>query len=190
MTLQVFCPHCGAQAEFVDSARVYRGNSYGMIYDCRPCDAYVGVHKAGSWRWENGVRVEHQGNEPLGSLANAQTRRARKQAHAMFDGLWMHGHMKRQAAYGWLQLAMNLTTERCHIAHMTAEECSKVVELCRTWSPKRNKMTQPRNKMAPRRDSKPGVPTKRTDFRLPNCGCPAAPWEHCTHSVGVWPVVE
>lgn len=38
------CPYCGRPTEFVDSSVIY-GRSYGMIYLCRDCRAYVGVHK-------------------------------------------------------------------------------------------------------------------------------------------------
>ena len=38
------CPYCGKNTEFMDSSIVY-GKSYGMIYICRTCNAYVGVHK-------------------------------------------------------------------------------------------------------------------------------------------------
>lgn len=39
------CPYCGQPTEYVDSAALYHGISYGMIYLCRKCDAYVGVHR-------------------------------------------------------------------------------------------------------------------------------------------------
>lgn len=38
----VICPYCEKPAEFVDSSVIY-GRSYGMIYLCRKCGAYVGV---------------------------------------------------------------------------------------------------------------------------------------------------
>lgn len=38
------CPYCGKPTEYVDSSVIY-GRSYGMIYLCRDCRAYVGVHK-------------------------------------------------------------------------------------------------------------------------------------------------
>lgn len=41
---EVYCDYCGKRAEFVDS-KVVHGRSYGMIYLCRHCMAYVGVHK-------------------------------------------------------------------------------------------------------------------------------------------------
>lgn len=53
------CPYCKEQTEYVDSACIY-GKSYGMIYLCRKCDAYVGVHKGT--------------NKALGRLANKELR--------------------------------------------------------------------------------------------------------------------
>ncbi|MBL0255764.1 MAG: hypothetical protein IPQ27_12795, partial [Chitinophagaceae bacterium] len=38
------CPYCGNKTEYIDSSFIY-GKSYGMIYICKPYDAYVGVHK-------------------------------------------------------------------------------------------------------------------------------------------------
>ena len=42
----VICNYCGTPADFVDSSVVYHGHSFGMIYLCPRCGAYVGVHKA------------------------------------------------------------------------------------------------------------------------------------------------
>ena len=56
---KVYCDYCGRQAEYVDSKVVY-GKSYGMMYLCRNCMAYVGVHKGT--------------DKPLGRLANAELR--------------------------------------------------------------------------------------------------------------------
>ena len=58
----VMCPYCGERAVYTNSKEVY-GRSYGMIYLCRPCDAYVGVHDGTA--------------KPLGRLANAELRAAK-----------------------------------------------------------------------------------------------------------------
>lgn len=52
----VICDYCGTPADFVDSSVVYHGHSFGMIYLCPRCGAYVGVHKGS--------------DKPLGRLAN------------------------------------------------------------------------------------------------------------------------
>lgn len=64
------CPYCGKPTEYVDSSVIY-GRSYGMIYLCRDCRAYVGVHKGT--------------DQALGRLANAELRKAKKEAHFYFD---------------------------------------------------------------------------------------------------------
>ena len=69
---KILCDYCGRQAEYVDSAEIYNGKSYGMIYLCRPCKAYVGVHRGS--------------DKPLGRLADAELREWKKRAHAAFAG--------------------------------------------------------------------------------------------------------
>jgi hypothetical protein len=120
---RVHCPYCGARAMLVDSAEVYGGRSYGNIWLCRPCGAWVGVH-AGSPTFQ-----------PLGRLADASLRRAKMQAHAAFDPLWRRppndakpGARKR--AYAWLAAAMGLTAKQTHIGAFDEQQCACVVELC------------------------------------------------------------
>lgn len=73
---KVYCDYCGRETEYVDSKVIY-GKSYGKIYLCRNCMAYVGVHKGT--------------DKPLGRLANAELRNWKKAAHAVFDPLWKYG---------------------------------------------------------------------------------------------------
>lgn len=112
----VQCPYCGQKAEYVDSAEIY-GKSYGMVYLCRPCDAYVGVH--------NGT------DTPLGRLANRDLRRWRNRAHAAFDPLWQQGRYRRRRndAYAWLAGKMGLTKEETHIAMFDVEQCKQVIQI-------------------------------------------------------------
>lgn len=70
------CPYCNSPTEFIDSKRVY-GRWYGWLLACTrypQCDAYVGCHG--------------ESKNPLGRLANAELRAAKKAAHAAFDPLW------------------------------------------------------------------------------------------------------
>lgn len=113
--MQVFCPYCGRQAEFVDSKVVY-GRSYGMIYLCRPCDAYVGVHKGT--------------DKPLGRLADKELRNWKMAAHDAFDHLWKSRKMKRNQAYKWLAERMGLSVEETHIGMFDIAQCKKVIEIC------------------------------------------------------------
>ncbi len=113
---EVYCPYCGNKAEYVDSAEIY-GKSYGMVYLCRPCDAYVGVH--------DGT------DTPLGRLANRDLRRWRNRAHAAFDPLWQRGRYRRRRndAYAWLAGKMGLTKEETHIAMFDVEQCKQVIQI-------------------------------------------------------------
>ena len=114
---KVICPYCGRRAAFVDSKEIY-GTSYGMIYLCRPCDAYVGVHK-GTYK-------------PLGRLANAELRRFKRDAHAAFDPLWKYGRFihQRNAAYQWLAEQMGLPRSETHIGMFDVPMCRKVIGIC------------------------------------------------------------
>lgn len=113
---EVYCPYCGNKAEYVDSAEIY-GKSYGMVYLCRPCDAYVGVH--------DGT------DTPLGRLANRDLRRWRNRVHAAFDPLWQQGRYRRRRndAYAWLAGKMGLTKEETHIAMFDVEQCKQVIQI-------------------------------------------------------------
>lgn len=117
---EVFCPYCGKRAEFVDSAEVYHGRSYGMIYLCRPCDAYVGCHGNG------------KGDSPKGRLANAELRRWKIAAHNAFDPLWKFGPFRglRNSAYAWLAEQMGLPKEKTHIGMFDVAECQQVIQIC------------------------------------------------------------
>ena len=110
----VICQYCKKPAKFVDSKIIY-GKSYGMIYLCKDCNAYVGVHKGTS--------------RPLGILANAELREWKKKAHASFDPLWKTKLMTRREAYEWLAKQMGKSLEKCHIGMFDVSECEQVVDL-------------------------------------------------------------
>lgn len=117
--MKVFCPYCQSQVPMVDSSIVYR-RSYGPIYWCDPCDAYVGVH-AGT-------------DKPKGTLAKAPLRQARKQAHAAFDPLWIRPGIdkskRRGEVYRALAAVLGMPGEECHIGEMNEFQCASVVLAC------------------------------------------------------------
>ncbi|MPQ56379.1 zinc-finger-containing protein [Duganella sp. FT27W] len=136
LSLAPDCPYCNQRSKLVDSKVIY-GTSYGLIYLCRPCDAYVGVHK---------------GTEtPLGRLANAELREWKKRAHAAFDPVWERNIVQavqrnggrfpkgiksnmRGQAYKQLAHAMNIDRELCHIGMFDVEQCMAVVRIARQWN--------------------------------------------------------
>ena len=110
----VICAYCKEPPVLVDSKIIY-GTSYGKIWLCEKCDAYVGVHK--------GTEI------PLGRLAKKDLREAKKEAHLHFDKLWKSGKMKRTQAYQWLSDTLMIDKEYTHIGMFNLQTCKKVVEL-------------------------------------------------------------
>lgn len=110
----ILCPYCDNPAVLADSKEVYGGKSYGMIWICRPCRAWCGVHK-GSHR-------------PLGTLANGTVRELRKKAHATFDPIWKSKLLTSKQAYVRLSEAMGIEFHKCHIGMMQVDECHKAIE--------------------------------------------------------------
>lgn len=126
---EVICPYCGEAAVLADSAEVYGGRSYGNIYLCRPCNAYVGIHKDGPRK-----------GYPLGRLADKELREWKRRAHSAFDPLWK-GKMERdgcskgkarKAGYTWLSEKLGIPFRDCHIGEFDVDMCKRVVEACRT----------------------------------------------------------
>lgn len=124
----VTCPYCKNKAEKVTGADLYPrvpGIRNRVYYVCRPCDASVGTHK------ETGL--------PFGTLANAELRKWRKNAHQWFDRLWL-GHntrfSDRSEAYKWLAQQLNVSTDRCHIGMFNIKRCKQVVRICSKGSVK------------------------------------------------------
>ncbi|MEO6302525.1 MAG: zinc-finger-containing protein [Bacteroidia bacterium] len=107
------CPYCKSKTVFVDSSIVY-GKSYGMIYFCQPCRAWVGVHSGT--------------NKAKGRLANAELREYKKEAHLYFDKIWQELKlMKRAQAYKWLSKLLNLPGKYTHIGMFSEKTCKDVI---------------------------------------------------------------
>jgi len=110
------CPYCKNPTVFVDSSEVYN-KSYGMIYLCRPCSAWVGIHKDSKAK-------------SLGRLANAELREWKKKAHAAFDPIYKSNYKTRHEAYDWLSIVLKIPRHYTHIGYFNLETCKKVVEIC------------------------------------------------------------
>lgn len=128
------CPYCFRPTEYVDSSEIYSGNkNYGMFYLCRPCKAWVGVHRKTS-------------QKALGRLADRDLRKLKMQAHDFFDFLWKRKMEKgiskknaRHAAYDWLSKELGIERELTHIGMFDNEQCKMAIELCR---PHFNRLTK------------------------------------------------
>lgn len=113
------CRLCGGKVECVNNREIY-GRSYGewpWVYRCCDCGAYVGLHPFTAL--------------PLGSLADAATRAARKQAKALFQPIWEGGSMTRTEAYAWLAARLGIPFAACHFGWFDTETCNRVIEIIR-----------------------------------------------------------
>lgn len=106
------CPYCKQPSKYVDSEVIY-GKSYGMVYFCKPCDAYVGVHKGTE--------------DALGRLADKQLRYWKKEAHKYFDKIWKLEIMSRSEAYSWLSKRLDIPSKYTHIGMFGPKTCKDVV---------------------------------------------------------------
>lgn len=124
------CPYCSKTAELVNGSAIYPGCeskvAWKSFWACLPCGAWVGCHD------NNTI---HGPNTPLGTLANAELRAARRMAHAAFDTIWKTRRMNRTNAYRWLSKRLWIKLDRCHIAMFDLKTCRRVVELCRREYP-------------------------------------------------------
>ena len=125
------CPHCSSPVRFACNEVVY-GQPYGdwpWLYLCENpvCRAYVGTHP--------------QTNIPLGTLATADLRAARKSAKEVFNGLWQTGRMTRSEAYGWLAARMNIPVAACHFGWFDEAQCAQAIALIQAPPPPLKKTT-------------------------------------------------
>lgn len=113
------CPYCGSSVSLVENKAIYGANfgNWPWAYRCDRdgCDSYVGTHPH--------TKI------PLGTMANKETREARKAAHAAFDPLWKGTHWTRSKAYHWLSQKLQIKVRDCHIAMFDVETCKRVVAL-------------------------------------------------------------
>ena len=128
------CPYCAAAAELVTGAEIYphRPDLAALqFWQCKPCDAFVGCHKADSGYGD--------GTRPLGRLANAALRKAKMRAHAAFDPLWKTRQMGRRNAYALLARKLGIPVEQAHIGEFDEAMCARVVEVCKTLNVRANR---------------------------------------------------
>ncbi len=127
------CPYCGkgSQLLFVNAPGYpYGHRDYGPVYVCVPCKAWVCCHAFT-------IR-------PLGRLADAALRKAKMQAHEVFDFMWQKRARlsaippseARRAGYAWLAKQLNLPIEQCHIGMMDLEACRRVCSICSPYTRK------------------------------------------------------
>lgn len=117
------CPYCSRRAVLVSGAVLFRGRANQEAYHywyCEPCRAWV--------------LANHDNLRPRGTLANAETRRLRIEAHDALDPIWQNGLADREHVYQMLAHALNIPRQRCHVKNFQARECRRVKELCKHFA--------------------------------------------------------
>ena len=116
------CDVCGSdKIKFVRNDEIY-GQCFGdwpYAWLCLACSACVSCHK--------GTK------NPLGRMANKQTRRLRHKAHDAFDPIWQSGLLSRTDAYNWLAERLNIEPADCHISWLTEEQLKATASYSREY---------------------------------------------------------
>lgn len=108
------CPYCAGAVKIVSNAEIYSGKTYGewpWAYLCKGCGAYVGMHP--------------YTDIPLGSLADADLRKARKLAKQPFETWRRTRGIERGEAYALLAKGMGIPVGECHFGWFDKERCEK-----------------------------------------------------------------
>lgn len=124
--MKPICLYCNTPALLVTGDVIYphRPDLFRLkFWNCKPCGAYVGCHPPS--KMKNGEMTA--GDHPLGRLANAELRTAKKAAHAAFDPIWMRGALSRKDAYKWLAEVMGISRKDAHIGMFDVDQCRAVV---------------------------------------------------------------
>ncbi len=110
------CQYCdNTSIELVNNSTIYR-KEYGKwpwMYLCIKCKSYVGLHPFT--------------NIPLGTLADQETRNARKFAKSKFMKLLDTPKLTRSQAYQLLAHYMQIEYSKCHFGWFDVKMCSMAV---------------------------------------------------------------
>lgn len=169
------CPYCGARSAYIESsAEVYHGRDYGPLYICRPCQAWVGVHKGTT--------------KPLGRLADATLRTAKQRVHAAFDPLWVqywraYTHTEERSSgmrvaqrlrcYAWLADELGIPVAECHIGMFDVALCALASDIIMKRRPDPAYIRQWWKSREGAQAPKPLPPGRAT----PNPDAPPPPWD-------------
>lgn len=116
------CIECASTKHRLSSGREaypHRHDLHSMNFWFCECGAFVGCHPGT--------------DKPLGAPAGQATKRARSDAHKVFDRMWKQKRMGRSAAYKWLAAALGIEAAECHIGHMNRETARRVVSIVHEW---------------------------------------------------------
>ena len=111
------CHYCGGKVVILGNEVIY-GIPYGKwpwMCLCVKCKSYVGLHPF------TGI--------PLGTLANKETREARKLAKDALNSIKDYLQIDRSETYQWLSEKLNLPVEETHVGWFDVLQCNRVIEI-------------------------------------------------------------
>lgn len=92
---------------------------------CPTCFAYVGCFKAG-YGYGDGTR-------PLGTAANATTRKAREALQQAFNPIWRTTPISRRDAFKAMAKALQIPEDKCRIALFDEATCKAATSWARKY---------------------------------------------------------
>lgn len=101
---ELLCPDCNHTMQL-------QKTRFGIAYKCHDTPGCRGSHGA------------HPNGSPHGIPADSKTRKARSEAHEVFDRIWKMKFMSRVQAYAW----MRSKTGVYHISEMSIEQCRVLI---------------------------------------------------------------
>lgn len=111
------CDKCNMPAKLLESSTPVYGRNYGPVWVCGNfplCDARCGCHKGT--------------HNPLGTLADKETRKLREMVHKAFDTIWKRGSLSRKEAYFRLADCMLIDHHECHVGMFNALRCKAALD--------------------------------------------------------------
>jgi len=135
---RVICPYCNKPAKFYEtSERFYRGEDFGPVWACVPCDARVGCHKGT--------------DNPLGRLATDYLRKLKMRVHGLLDPVWKAApeaytgpplekpkricSLMRSRCYRWLAWKMGIEYALCHVGMFSEGQCIQAIDILKQERP-------------------------------------------------------
>lgn len=128
------CSRCRSAARLTSGREIYQHRpdlAAKPIWKCDGCGAYCGCHPSTT--------------RPLGTLADAETRRARMQVHAVLDPLWKTADKTpgyapdsekararirlkaRNRVYAYLADRLGVPREECHTGMFDRDRCAEAI---------------------------------------------------------------
>ncbi len=138
MSVELSCPDCAGRLVLTDIPKEWN-SQHSKVYLCE------------NWPSCKGLMSADEFGNPLGTPADAETRKARSKLHAIFDPLWTSAQdlydtdcpvsikdlrrIARRRAYIWLAHMLGIKEKDCHFAKMDMEMLNMAYAVIRDHRP-------------------------------------------------------